>query len=146
MSDAVLTLGKFRWLVALFAVSTLALWTLPFFAIAPSEEALAALRTYDGFDAVIPHDGALYWGLLSLWLMATIALGLCWRNSREMFLGLTVISVAMSCLTGTRVSFALDGVVAYVSVLLNGAILAMAYGSELSAYFVAGPGRLRASA
>lgn len=143
MSDAVLTLGKFRWLVALFAISTLALWILPLLAIAPSEEALTALLTYDGFDAVILPDGALYWGLLSLWLMATVALGLCWRNSREIFLGLTVISVAMGYLTGTRVSFALDGTVAYVSVLMNGAILAMAYGSEISGYFVSGPKRLR---
>lgn len=148
MSDAVLTLGKFRWLVALFAISMLALWILPLLAIAPSEseEALTALLTYDGFDAVIPTDGALYWGLLSLWLMAAVALGLCWRNSREVFLGLTAISVAIGYLTGTRVSFALDGTVAYVSVLMNGAILGMAYGSEISGYFVSGPKRLRASA
>jgi hypothetical protein len=124
----------------------LVLWILPLLSIAPSEEALTAVLTYDGFDAVISPDSALYWGLLLLWILATIALGLCWRNSREVFLGLTVISAAMSYLTGTRVSFALDGVVAYVAVLMNGAILAMAYGSEISGYFVSRPKRQRASA
>jgi hypothetical protein len=146
MSDAVLTLGKFRWLVGLFAISMLIYWIMPQVALAPSEEALSALLTYDGFDAVIPFDSALYWGQLALWLMSTLALGLCWRYSREVFLGLTVISVAMSYLAGTRVSFALEGVLAYVSVLMNGAILAMAYGSEISGHFVSGPEPPRASA
>ena len=135
MPDAALTLKWFRWLLALFALSMVTLWFLPSLEIVPSEEAHSVLLTYDGFDAVLYPDGALYWGLLVLWLMATVALGQCWRSSREIFLGLTVMSAAIGYLSGTRVSFALDGAIAYLSVLMNGAIVAMAYGSEISRNF-----------
>lgn len=146
MPDAPLTVKRFRWLLVFFALSMLILWTLPLLVIVPSEEAYSAFLTYDGFDAVMNPDDTLYWGLLVLWLVATVALDQRWRSSREMFLGLTVLSIVIGYLSGTRVWFALDGTIGYLSALANGAIVAMAYGSEVSKNFDSGPKRLRASA
>ena len=123
-----------RRLIIAYTVTLFAAWLLPYSEI-PLTDVAWNLMELDGTDGSLPTSNVLYWLILFLWLLACAAIWSLYPYSREAFLGYTILTTVLVLPGGTRVVPAIDGFVLSVSLLLNGAVLALAYGGEVSIYF-----------
>ena len=110
-------------------------WLLPFLPTFPMDDESLTLLTWDGYRALLEESAVTYWGSLAIWIAIAISLWFFWRPARLLLLIFSIVSVVLSGLGGIRISLPLDGVVAYIAVLLNGAILIGAYLPPMSKEF-----------
>ncbi len=99
-----------------------------------SEDVLAVL-TWTGYGAIIQLPPFVSWALVLFWLL--IAIGMYFFNStaRLLYLVFTIFFILTTPLYGLFVSTAYDLVFLEITNFLDGAILAMAYLSSISAKF-----------
>lgn len=94
------------------------------------------LTEYGGYGAVLPVNHALYsntWFVL--WLGAAVGMFLIRAWARRLYLVLAILSVVAAPLSGFSVQTPLDMMLSSVVLLIDGAILALAYLSPLSLAF-----------
>lgn len=117
----------FRLLVATFCLAIVVLWLIPFLPYPSLSREALTLLSWDGFDAVVIRTNIVHWSLPLLWLSASTGLWYLVRPARTLFLVLSVVSVLLSGLYGTRVLPPLDDMLGTIAAILDGAILAVAY-------------------
>jgi hypothetical protein len=94
------------------------------------------LTQYNGFRAILPVQTPLYYNVwLGLWLIAAFGLVFFQNWARHLFLALTFLGTALAPFNGFSVQPPIDVLFSTTNLLLDGAILAMAYLSPLSACF-----------
>jgi hypothetical protein len=99
-------------------------------------ESQQRLADYSGYATMLPVEHPVYYGLwFALWLIAALGLMFLKNWARHLFLGLSLLGVALAPFSGFVVQPPLDGLFANASALLDGAILAIAYLSPFAARF-----------
>lgn len=136
-------------LFQIFVVASTAIYivwfVLPFWSGYLSEDA-HQLTEYSGYGAILPVDHLLYYGTwFGLWLVAALGLFFFQNWARHLYLALSVLNPALAPFSGFVIQPPIDVLFSSTNLLLDGAILAMAYLSPLSAAFnVKTPNRVRA--
>jgi hypothetical protein len=98
------------------------------------------LLEHDRYGALLPVQHPLFYCTwFCLWLVASVGLFLLQNWARHLFLALYVIGIALVPFAGFTVQLPIDTALSAVNTLLNGAILALAYLTPVSASFRAGP-------
>jgi hypothetical protein len=98
------------------------------------------LGQYDGLGALLPiHHPLYYVPWFTFWLIASIGLFFFQNWARYLFLFLYVLSLALAPFSGFSVKGPLESFFGEITAVLDGAILAMAYLSPLSAAFTRSP-------
>lgn len=125
----------FQYLVIASTLIGILLWVLVLLPIPASEDA-QALRNMAGFDAL---DPMLSWFLaIALQIIVIVcAFGMCFFKwwARWLYVGVWVVSLLNELVSGTGVYFAWEGVLYDIGLLMDGAILALAFLPPLSRYF-----------
>jgi hypothetical protein len=94
------------------------------------------LAELSGFGAVLPVDHPLYYGTwFVLWLIAALALLFFQNWARHLYLVLSVLELILAPFSGFSVQAPLDSLFGSAALLMDGAILAMAYLSPLAQHF-----------
>ena len=94
------------------------------------------LVAHGGYGADLPIDDVLFYGtFFGLVLIATLGLYFFQNWARHLFLALSLLDLAITPFSGFIVQPPIDGLFFMINLLLDGAILAMAYLSPLSASF-----------
>ena len=94
------------------------------------------LTEYSGYGAILPINHVLYYGTwFGLWLIAAVGLYFFRNWARHLYLALSFAHLALAPFSGFVVEPPLDFLFSATSLLLDGAILAMAYLLPLSANF-----------
>ena len=108
---------------------------LPFWPGYLSEDA-HQLAEYAGYGAILPVDHALYYGAwFGLWLIAAIGLIFFQNWARHLYLALSLLNPALAPFSGFMVQPPIDALFFATNLLLDGAILAMAYLTPMSDSF-----------
>lgn len=95
------------------------------------------LMEYDGYGADLPVTHFLFYGAwFVLWSVATLGLFFFKNWGRHLFLTCTLLGLAMTPFSGFLVQDPLDALLSTINLLLDGAILAMAYLLPLSKSFL----------
>lgn len=94
------------------------------------------LAEYHGYGALLPVHHVLYYGTwFGLWIISAIGLFFFQNWARHFFLTLTLLGPVLAPFSGFAVQPPIDVLFSTTNVLLDGAILAMAYLSPLSVAF-----------
>lgn len=131
-------MNKIRLFQSLVIASTASyvIWFfLPFwsFYLSDAEYRLAELS---GFGAVLPVESPLYYGAwFALWLIAALALLFFQNWARHLYLTLSVLGLVLAPFSGFVVQAPLDTLLGNAALIMDGAILAMAYLSPLAQNF-----------
>jgi hypothetical protein len=102
----------------------------------PMAEKVAGLRNAAAADALAPGIvDFLSWALQPLWILS--AVGLCFFKwwARPLFAGIYVLGSIGTLLGGLVLWLSWEAVLVTVAILLDGAVLALAFLPPLSAYF-----------
>lgn len=95
------------------------------------------LTEYNGYGADLPVNHFLFYGAwFGLWSVATLGLFFFQNWGRHLFLTCTLLGLAMAPFSGFLVQDPLDALLSTINLLLDGAILAMAYLLPLSKSFL----------
>jgi hypothetical protein len=98
------------------------------------------LGQYDGYGAFLPvHHPLYYWPWFGFWLIASIGLFFFQNWAKNLFLFLNVLGLVLAPLGGFSVRGPLASLLAELTTVLDGAILALAYLSPLAAAFATSP-------
>ncbi len=94
------------------------------------------LMDYSGYGAILPVEHPLYYGgWFALWTIATLGVMFFQNWARHLYLALSLLGPALAPFSGFIVQPPLDGLFTGVNVLLDGAVLALAYLSPLAGSF-----------
>lgn len=133
----------FRVLV-LASTATYCVWFfLPILPSYPSGEEYQ-LTQHSGYRAILPVENALYfntWFVLSI--ISAIGMFLIQNWARHLFLALATLNVVAAPLSGFLVQSPIDVMLSTTNLLLDGAIMALAYISPLSQRFTRSRGPTR---
>ena len=94
------------------------------------------LADHNGYGADIPTHFLIYGTWFCLWLIAALGLFFFQNWARHLFLALSLVGLAMAPFSGFVVQPPIDALFSTINLLLDGAILAMAYLSPLSVCFL----------
>lgn len=99
---------------------------------------------YSGYGAVLPVQHPIYSaGWFALWLIATVGLVLFQNWARHLYLVLALLGPVLAPFSGFIIQPPLDTLFSSANLLLDGAVLALAYLSPLADNFKKrNPGRL----
>lgn len=96
------------------------------------------LAEFNGYGAILPVQNVLYYGAwFGFWLISALGLFFFQNWGRHLFLVLCVLGPALAPFSGFSVQAPIDALFSTANLLLDGAILAMAYLSPLSKSFKA---------
>jgi len=101
----------------------------------PPDVLRAELLSTDGYAAVIDGGLPLYALLVIARLLILFGLLTLHPTARMLFLLFTIVSVGLAIFGGYRVIAPIEAPFVYLSILVDGAILALAYYSPASAAF-----------
>lgn len=91
---------------------------------------------YSGYGAVLPVQHPLYSGAwFALWLIAAVGLVLLQNWARHLFLALAVLGPVLAPFSGFIIQPPLDTLFASANLLLDGAVVALAYLSPIADNF-----------
>lgn len=125
----------FRVLI-LMATTSYLLWVfLPYlFSNLYSRETIDIVA-YNGYQAIFVLPGSILWAEVIIWVFLAIGLFMFIGISRHLFLLLVVATYIMVPFSGLRSQTALESTLLDLTNLCDGAIIAMAYFSDLSERF-----------
>jgi len=94
------------------------------------------LMDYSGYGATLPVEHPLYYGgWFTVWIIAALGLMFFQNWARHLYLALSLLGLALAPFSGFVVQLPLDSLFTGANVLLDGAVLAMAYLSPLADSF-----------
>jgi hypothetical protein len=113
---------------------------LEYFANSTYLEIQYRLGRYNGFGAFLPVHHPLYYGTwFGLSLLASIGVFFFQNWGRHLLLSLYALGVLLSLLSGFSVQGPVENFLGQLTVVLDGAVLAMAYFSPLAKHFSPNP-------
>jgi hypothetical protein len=124
----------FRTLIVLSTAAYLLLFFMPAIAVSVSAE-VAALRVHSGYGASIPGLPWFPWLFLLVRLIASMGLFLFRSWARFLLLALSVLLLALRWVQGVTVHLPVEGFLADVVSLADGAVLALAFSHPLASHF-----------
>lgn len=125
----------FQFLVASSTVIYIIWFFLPYWPGYLSEDEYR-LAEYNGHGAILPVHNVLYFAIwFGLWLISALGLLFFQNWARQLYLVLSFFSLAVAPFSGFSVQPSMDVLFSNAYLLLDGAILAMAYLSPLKASF-----------
>ena len=94
------------------------------------------LAEYSGYGAILPVHHVLYYSVwFGLWLISALGLFFFENWARHLYLALSLLSLVAAMFSGFVVHAPVDALFSNASLLLDGAILAIAYLTPLAASF-----------
>ena len=125
----------FRTLI-IVSIITYVSWTaIPFFDVPYYSERTLNLLSYNGSDALIIVPNYILWFIFSLWIILSIAIFNYWRYARVAYLVMLVISFFFVFISGLSIQTPVEILFVSITNILDGAIIAMAYFSQVSNQF-----------
>lgn len=126
----------FRTLI-IVSIITYVSWTaIPFFDVPYHSERTLNLLSYSGSDALIIVPNYILWFIFSLWIILSIAIFNYWQYARVTYLVMLVISFFFVFISGLSIQTPVEILFVSITNILDGAIIAMAYFSQVSNQFL----------
>ncbi len=125
----------FRLLIVIGSCLYLFLIVTPYFDVLLLSEEEKNAFTYLGFKAVIVIPEFIIWGLVFLWFISAFGMFVYFSWARVLFAIWVIISVLSTLVGGLQVNTHIDAFLSYFGNLVDGAILIMAYTSDIRTKF-----------
>ena len=129
---------RFRQLI-FFALGVFVALELVVWFYVPSDPLRAEFYSFDGSFPIFDGDLVSYFFLIVARLLILVGLLQFHATARLLFLVLTVATIVLQFLWGYRVTPPLIAALSYVAILIDGAIIALAYHSPVSLQFTKFP-------
>jgi len=94
------------------------------------------MLSWDGFGAMYDINGPIQYLFLVAYGVVSIGLIFFQPWSKQLFLGLTLLSIAITLFSGISVYEPINGLLGYIMTLIDGSILTMIYFTSVSKEFV----------
>ena len=125
----------FRSLVVLSYVTYAVFFFIPYFDAYIYEQNTMLALTWNGYGAVIPFNTFSIYLMLAAYSVITIGLFFFYSWARLSFLVITAVSVALVGLQGIAVIPPMDGLLVYITNLIDGALIVFMYLTSISNRF-----------
>lgn len=125
----------FRSIVVTQMIALVSYWLLPLMYDQGLSSAQRELVDLNGIYSVLPTNAVMYWGLLGVWLGASVGVFLFLGMARALFAVVVLITIGMTPFSGFVVLTPLEATVSAVIGILNGVIVGLAFLSPVSREF-----------